>query len=160
MRSDSETSRENEPSPVVDSTAPLEPKFIEEIFNVSSVVRLDQFHFGNRTRFVLQTVDKRRENLLDTNRDLMLHFNPRFKHGYIAINAFKNNVWQREKRIPSPFEYEKVYTVDFVFKENSAIMYVNGQFLYEYVQRLPGLFKKASSVGCYGDLDIHSVHIA
>ncbi|EPB71348.1 galactoside-binding lectin [Ancylostoma ceylanicum] len=96
----------------------------------------------------------------DTNRDLMLHFNPRFKHGYIAINAFKNNVWQREKRIPSPFEYEKVYTVDFVFKENSAIMYVNGQFLYEYVQRLPGLFKKASSVGCYGDLDIHSVHIA
>ncbi|EYB89322.1 hypothetical protein Y032_0233g3099 [Ancylostoma ceylanicum] len=134
MRSDSETSRENEPSPVVDSTAPLEPKFIEEIFNV---------------------IDFR-----DTNRDLMLHFNPRFKHGYIAINAFKNNVWQREKRIPSPFEYEKVYTVDFVFKENSAIMYVNGQFLYEYVQRLPGLFKKASSVGCYGDLDIHSVHIA
>ncbi|EYB89323.1 hypothetical protein Y032_0233g3099 [Ancylostoma ceylanicum] len=96
MRSDSETSRENEPSPVVDSTAPLEPKFIEEIFNV---------------------IDFR-----DTNRDLMLHFNPRFKHGYIAINAFKNNVWQREKRIPSPFEYEKVYTVDFVFKENSAIV--------------------------------------
>ncbi|EYB89324.1 hypothetical protein Y032_0233g3100 [Ancylostoma ceylanicum] len=167
MRSDSETLQE---SPAVVSSAPHElplPRFNEEFFNVSTPgsVPLNGSTFANRARIVLQTVDKQHGRFaIDFRRDsgeIALHFNPRFSHRVVVMNTQKNGRWQfdAEERFFSPFEYKKVYTVDFVFSGNSSIIYLNGQFLYQYRQRhIP--FEQVSSVRVIGDADIHSVNIA
>ncbi|RCN34433.1 galactoside-binding lectin [Ancylostoma caninum] len=98
-------------------------------------------------------------NVIDFSdkRDLVLHFNNRFKEGRLVINSMYNRKWQSEERISSPFKYSDVYTVDFIFNGTAPTIYLNGQFLHQTRLRPVA---SISHVAFYYDLRVHSVHIA
>ncbi|KAK6740299.1 hypothetical protein RB195_008645 [Necator americanus] len=152
--------------PAPGPTAPPVSKFSNEVFNPTNPVELPISGFGNghRLRVVLKTLDKRNEQFsvnLKNGDDILLHFNPRLKDNVIVFNSFSNGEWQHEERpsIVFPFERKKIYTIEFVATtDSSALIYVNGRFLYEFRQRERG--QRASSVEIHGDVYIHSVHVS
>ncbi|KIH45840.1 galactoside-binding lectin, partial [Ancylostoma duodenale] len=101
-------------------------------------------------------------NLRNGDGDILLHFNPRLKERVVVFNTHNNGKWQYEERLSFlfPFERLRVYTIDLSSSgRNSVIIYLNGQFLFEFRQRqFP--FKSASAVEVSGDVSIHSIHIA
>ncbi|KAK6740297.1 hypothetical protein RB195_008644 [Necator americanus] len=145
--------------------APAVSKFSNEVFNPTNPVELpvNGFGSGHRLRVVLKTLDKRDMqfwvNLKDGD-DILLHFNPRLKDEVIVFNVFTDGEWQHEERpsIVFPFQRDQIYTIELVATtDNSALIYVNGRFLYEFRQRESG--QRASSVEVDGDVFIHSVHV-
>ncbi|ETN82400.1 galactoside-binding lectin [Necator americanus] len=109
--------------------------------------------------FVATTDSSALVNLKDGD-DILLHFNPRLKDEVIVFNVFTDGEWQHEERpsIVFPFQKDQIYTIELVATtDNSALIYVNGRFLYEFRQRESG--QRASSVEVDGDVFIHSVHV-
>ncbi|KAL6728401.1 hypothetical protein Aduo_010179 [Ancylostoma duodenale] len=171
MHRDSETSKDYAPPPPYVSAAPpavLFPQFAKEVFNLSTSAKLplNGFTYGNRIRVLLQPLvnyDGRFAiNLRNGDGDILLHFNPRLKERVVVFNTHNNGKWQYEERLSFlfPFERLRVYTIDLSSSgRNSVIIYLNGQFLFEFRQRqFP--FKSASAVEVSGDVSIHSIHIA
>ncbi|KAL6724194.1 hypothetical protein Aduo_019103 [Ancylostoma duodenale] len=169
MDSDSEISQEDVASAAAVISAPPElpiPQFAKEFFNVSTApgsLQLDNSTYSKRARVVLQTVDSGSERFAidfkNGDDDISLHFNPRFKENVVVLNTFYRGKWQHEERFRSPFQYLKVYTVDFVRDGKSVIIFLNGQFLRKSAERRISL-ENASSIHFNGDVFIHSVHTA
>ncbi|KAL6741907.1 hypothetical protein Aduo_015114 [Ancylostoma duodenale] len=108
-----------------------EPKFVKEIFNL---------------------IDLRNDD-----NAIVLHFQNKFKERHLIFNSMYRGRWHREERISSPFEYQEVYTIDFIFNGTAPIVYVNGQFLHQ--TRQPNV-TYASQVAFYKDIHVHSMHFA
>ncbi|KIH65487.1 galactoside-binding lectin [Ancylostoma duodenale] len=138
-----------------------EPKFVKEIFNLSTPVGLRLNTSTNRVRAVLKTVNNGHGRfVIDLRNDdnaIVLHFQNKFKERHLIFNSMYRGRWHREERISSPFEYQEVYTIDFIFNGTAPIVYVNGQFLHQ--TRQPNV-TYASQVAFYKDIHVHSMHFA
>ncbi|VDM65475.1 unnamed protein product [Strongylus vulgaris] len=77
----------------------------------------------------------------------------------LVFNSYYMGSWQYEERPEAVFPFEKkhIYTVEVVASSNnSTLVYVNGQFLYEFRQRQTA---SVSTIEVGGDVYIHSVQL-
>ncbi|EYC27543.1 hypothetical protein Y032_0009g789 [Ancylostoma ceylanicum] len=97
---------------------------------------------------------------LKNGNDIIFHFNPRLKDKLLVFNSYHGGRWQEEERasVVFPFETKKMYTVDLVASgKNSVFVYVNGQLVYEFLERQSG--NRVASLAVAGDIHIHSVNV-
>ncbi|VDM65087.1 unnamed protein product [Strongylus vulgaris] len=78
----------------------------------------------------------------------------------LVFNSYYMGSWQYEERPDAlfPFEKKRIYTVEIIAgSHDTALIYVNGQFLYEFHQRQAAASVSTVEVG--GDIGIHSIHV-
>ncbi|KAL6728400.1 hypothetical protein Aduo_010178 [Ancylostoma duodenale] len=144
---------------------PAVSKFDKEVFTPTNPVEIpvNGFQHGHRFRVVLKTLDKRDERFeinLKSGSDILMHFNPRLKDKVVIFNTFLGGSWQYEERpsLAFPFERKQIYTIEMIASSNNSVLiHVNGQFLYEFRHRNSA--SDVMSVEVNGDVHIHSVHV-
>ncbi|RCN38870.1 galactoside-binding lectin [Ancylostoma caninum] len=148
-----------------DSSDPDPIRGERTVFNPVNPVEVPVFGFtyGHRVRVVLETLHKSNcifKMDLKNGNDIIFHFNPRLKDKLLVFNSYLGGRWQEEERasVVFPFETKKMYTVDLVASgNNSVFVYVNGQLMYEFLERQSG--NRVASLAVAGDIHIHSIRV-
>ena len=79
-------------------------------------------------------------NIRHDDKNIALHFNPRFNQKCVVLNSFEDGAWKNEQRCelpPPPFGPNEPYSAVIICKKEGYDIVINGKYFTHFDHRLP-----------------------